>query len=314
MDTIINYIPTWVLTPLALGFLLDSFLGDPALLPHPIRLFGRLILIGEKHLNKGKNKLLKGGILTFSLSVLVFVFIATPLILLKNYPNIKLITESILVLYGIANRTLIAECFKVERQLTKKGIVAARKQLSTIVGRDTNKLSENQVRIATLETLSENLSDGVIAPLFYYAIGGVPLMLAYKMVNTLDSMIGYKNERFSEFGKIAAKTDDVLNFIPSRLTAFLMVLVTFSKRGLIFLLKFGRRHSSPNAGYPEAALAGILNCRFGGPNYYHEKLVEKPFIGLVDKETSRIDIIKAGAINIIVTLLFVLSIIGLKLG
>ncbi|MEX0983170.1 MAG: adenosylcobinamide-phosphate synthase CbiB [Bacteroidales bacterium] len=305
MDTIISYILPWLLTPLMLGFILDTLMGDPRWLPHPIRLFGKLIFIGEKHLNSGKNRILKGGILTLTLTGMVFTLLFVALNLLKSYPKFQLIAESILVFFGIANRNLIEECLKVDKVLKKKGVDEARKQLRTIVGRDTEKLSENQVRIATLETLSENLSDGVIAPLFYYAIGGIPLMFAYKMVNTIDSMIGYKNERFKKFGKIAAKTDDILNFIPARLTALLMVVISFNYRGLIFIFKYGNKHSSPNAGYPEAALAGILNCRFGGANYYHEKLVEKPFIGEKDRVILSFDLKKAVIINVAVTFIFV---------
>ena len=309
MGTIINHIPAFVFTPLVSGFILDSAIGDPRWLPHPIRLFGKLIVVGEKLLNKSKNRILKGGILTLSLTGMVFTILFVTLNQLKSFPNIQLIIESILVFFGIANRNLIEECLKVEKGLNKKGLESARKQVSTIVGRDTEKLTENQVRIATLETLSENLSDGVIAPIFYYAIGGVPLMFAYKMINTLDSMTGYKNERFIKFGRIAAKMDDALNFIPARLTAILMVIVCFSWRGLLFIFKYGNKHSSPNAGYPEAALAGILNCRFGGTNYYHGKLVEKPVIGENNRVLSRKDLRKAVATNLGVVLIFIIFLV-----
>jgi adenosylcobinamide-phosphate synthase len=311
MGTIINHIPAFVLTPLILGFILDAAMGDPRWMPHPIRLFGKLIFIGEKLLNNGKNRILKGGLLTFSLIGMTFTLLFFALNLLKSYSYIHLTIESILVFFGIANRNLIEECMKVEKALNKKGLESARKQLSTIVGRDTDKLSENQVRKATLETLSENLSDGVIAPLFFYAIGGVPLMFTYKMMNTLDSIIGYKNERLNKFGKIAAKTDDILNFIPARLTAFLMVIVSFNWRGLLFIFKYGNRHSSPNAGYPEAALAGILNCRFGGANYYHGERVEKPVIGKNDRKLSNADLRKAVVINLGAALVFVFLIVAL---
>ncbi len=314
MDSIINHIRFWLLTPIILGFILDSLLGDPYWLPHPVRFFGKLIFVGEKYLNRGKNKVLKGGILAFVLTGIVFSFFKFALMPLKNYPLIALIVKSIFVYFGIANRSLITESLKVERTLKKKGIVEARKQLGTIVGRDTAKLKENHIRIATLETLSENLSDGVIAPLFYYAMGGVPLMFTYKMVNTLDSMIGYKNERFRQFGKVAAKTDDVLNFVPARITALLMVLVTFSWRGLVFVFKYGNKHSSPNAGYPEAALAGILNCRFGGPNYYLGKLVEKPFIGKIAKEIKYVDLKKAVMTNVLVSIVFIFLISLIQIG
>nr|HPO01328.1 CobD/CbiB family cobalamin biosynthesis protein [Opitutaceae bacterium] len=151
--------------------------------------------------------------------------------------------------------------------------------LSWIVGRDTAHLDAQQVRTAVCETMAENLCDGVVAPLFYYALGGVPAMMAYKMVNTLDSMIGHHDARHEWFGKTAARLDDLANLVPARLTALLMMLVAGSARGARFAWKYGRAHSSPNSGYPEAALAGILDVRFGGPHTYDGELVEKPWIG-----------------------------------
>jgi adenosylcobinamide-phosphate synthase len=166
-----------------------------------------------------------------------------------------------------------------------------------VVGRDTSQLTPKQIRTAVLETMSENLSDGVIAPLFYYAIGGVPLMFTYKMINTLDSMIGYKSERYKQFGHFAARLDDVANFIPARITALLMALTSVSLRSLLFIIKYGHKHASPNAGYPEAALAGIFNCRFGGPNVYHGKIVHKPFIGDNDIEITTEHIKRSCMVN-----------------
>ncbi|HEX3009235.1 MAG TPA: CobD/CbiB family cobalamin biosynthesis protein, partial [Bacteroidales bacterium] len=138
---------------------------------------------------------------------------------------------------------------------------------------------------------------------------GIPLMFAYKMVNTLDSMIGYKNERFKDFGRFAARTDDVFNFIPARITALLMVVITLSRRGLLFIFRYGHKHSSPNSGYPEAALAGILNCRFGGPNIYHGIVVEKPYIGTSQKEVTPAMVRKACLINFGVSVAFVCLIV-----
>ena len=154
-----------------------------------------------------------------------------------------------------------------------------RTQVARIVGRDTSELSAQEVRTAALETLAENLSDGVIAPLFWYALFGIPGMLAYKMINTLDSMIGYRTERYRDFGCFAARIDDVANYIPARLTAALMVIVSGKMSLFGFVCKYGSRHASPNSGYPEAALAGILNCRFGGPHYYFGEIFDKPYIG-----------------------------------
>ena len=153
------------------------------------------------------------------------------------------------------------------------------------------------MRTAALETLAENLSDGVIAPLFWLALLGVPGMLAYKMVNTLDSMIGYKTERYRDYGCWAAHIDDVANYIPARLTALLMVIATGRLSLWRFVWRNGRRHASPNSGYPEAALAGILDCRFGGPHYYFGQLFDKPYIGENDRQLTTADMKTAVRVN-----------------
>lgn len=300
-----------IIIPLVAGIALDTLIGDPHYLPHPIRLFGNAIIYGEKRLNQNKNKKVKGMLLAVLLILSTFLFF---LFLLKGivaYKFVHLVVASIFVFYGLANRSLIQESLKVIHTLNRKGIEAGRKQLSMIVGRDTTKLDSHQIYTAVLETLAENLSDGVIAPLCFYALGGVPALMAYKMANTLDSMIGYKSERYKDFGWFAAKFDDVLNFIPARITAFLMVLVTFSCRGLKFISKYGKKHASPNAGYPEAALAGILNCRFGGPNYYHGTLMAKPFIGENDRVVSGKDVRKACLLNFVVFILFAFTVVVL---
>ena len=172
------------------------------------------------------------------------------------------------------------------RVLREAGLEAGRRQLSRIVGRDTGELSVQQVRIGALESLSENLSDGVIAPLFWYALAGVPGMMTYKMVNTLDSMIGYRSERYEHFDKWAARLDDLANWLPARLIVLLMALADPGFRGLAAAFRYGNRHKSPNSGYPEAALAGILDCRFGGPHHYGGKWVDKPYIGENDRPIS----------------------------
>ena len=289
-----------ITTPLIIGFLLDALIGDPHRLPHPIRWFGSTITFWEKRLNRGSHRKLNGVIMSVVLIVFVWAILFFGLKLIEPSEITYLIVSSILVFYGLANHSLISEALKVERKLSGEGLDAGRKQLSFIVGRETSNLNENQIRTAVLETLAENLSDGVIAPLFYYAIGGIPLMFAYKMVSTLDSMIGYKSERYKDFGWFAARTDDWANLIPARLTALLMVMITFSFRGVKFIIKYGRKHASPNSGYPESALAGILNVRFGGPNVYHGQLVEKSFIGHNDRNITQADIYKACIVNAIV--------------
>ncbi|NBC82829.1 MAG: cobalamin biosynthesis protein CobD [Bacteroidetes bacterium] len=304
----------YIVIPLVFGFLLDLIIGDPKWLPHPIRLFGFLIAHGENQMNTGKHRFLKGALLSVSLIAATYFLLLCFLNWIRPLSILYLSVTSIGIFYGIANRSLIQESYKVHRALERNGIAAARKQLSFIVGRDTRDLNAQQIRKAILETLSENLSDGVIAPLFYYAIGGLPAMLAYKMANTLDSMTGYKNERYGQFGKFAARLDDVLNFIPARLTAMLMVILTFNYRGLFFLFRYGHKHTSPNAGYPEAALAGILNCRLGGPGNYFGHKVHKPYIGNNNKIITKNDIIKTLLINMITSIVATLIIIYLYLS
>lgn len=299
-----------LIAPLLIGYALDLWLGDPDNWPHPVRVFGNMIAKGEKLLNKNPYRFLKGMWLAIILTLSVFWFfsVLNQCLLIINY-WLYIVVNGIFVWYGLANKSLITEGRNVFQALEKNGLDAGRQQLSRIVGRDTSRLTEQQIRIAVLETMSENLSDGVIAPLFYYAIAGIPGMMAYKMINTMDSMLGYRSERYEWFGKFPARLDDVANFIPARLTALLMILVTGSERGLRFILKFGNKHKSPNAGYPESALAGILNCRFGGPNVYHGFVVEKPFIGKTQREIQSNEIVLVSRINHQVCFLMVIFII-----
>lgn len=292
--------------PLLLGYLLDLLLGDPRGLPHPIRWFGNSIAFGEKLLNRGQARFAKGALLTIGLIAGVFISLAfAEKWLTAWHPLAGMIFSTIWVFYGLANKSLIQEGRAVFDTLEQQGLEAGRKRLAWIVGRDTSQLSPQEIRVAVCETMSENLSDGVIAPLFFYALFGAPGIMAYKMANTLDSMIGYRNERYEWFGKFAARLDDVLNFIPARLTALLMALAGFSRRALRFIYTYGNQHKSPNAGYPEAALAGILNCRFGGPNIYHGILVQKPYIGQQERLIAHDDFVKVATINHITTALTV---------
>lgn len=199
-----------------------------------------------------------GGYYAYFASICRICFGIALSVLLNRWLGIAL--SAVLVFYCLAGTTLIREVKQVFLA-ADRSLEEGRKQVSRIVGRDTSELTDQEVRIAALETLAENLSDGVIAPLFWYLLLGVPGMLAYKMVNTLDSMVGYKNERYLQFGCAAAHIDDMANYIPARLTALLMVL-SVGRPGLLrFVGKYGNRHASPNSGYPESALAGILNCR-----------------------------------------------------
>ena len=281
--------------PLLLGWLLDFTFGDPSRLPHPIVWFGKMISWGEHRLNHGAHRMAKGAVMAVFLIMLVF-FVVWGLKRLISNVVLWLILDTIIIFYCLAGTTLIREAREVFLALDRS-LDEGRQQVARIVGRDTSQLSAQEVRTAALETLAENLSDGVIAPLFWFALLGTPGMLAYKMVNTLDSMIGYRTERYKYFGCWAAHIDDVANFIPARLTALLMVITSGKWSLMKFVWKNGRRHASPNSGYPEAALAGILNCRFGGPHYYFGELFDKPYIGENDRELTTQDMHTAVRIN-----------------
>lgn len=267
-----------VCVPLLLGWILDRIFGDPSWLPHPVVGFGKVIAGLEHRLNHGGSRKVKGAVMALSLVTAVFVAVWALLWRLGPYPVIKLIVETTGVFYCLAGTTLSREVRMVFKACDR-GLQYGRKQLSRIVGRDTGSLDKQEIKTAALETLAENLSDGVIAPLFWYMLLGLPGMMAYKMINTLDSMVGYKNDRYREYGCFSARLDDAANYIPSRLTAFLMVVVTFRFGLLKFVKRYGRCHASPNSGYPESALAGILNCRFGGTHDYFGEAVYKPYIG-----------------------------------
>ena len=306
-----------LLVPLSsflIGWLLDRLFGDPERLPHPVVLFGKMIAKGERMLNLGKWRVLKGALLAVML-ISVVVFATWTMIVVADKVNIYLgmAMRAILVFYCLAGTTLIREVRQVFYAIDSS-LDEGRQQVARIVGRGTSELTDEEVRKAALETLAENLNDGVIAPLFWFAIGGVPAMMGYKMVNTLDSMIAYHSPRYLKFGKAAARIDDIANYIPARLTALLMLIAARRLNLVSFVMKYGPCHASPNSGWPEAALAGILGCRFGGPHKYFGETFDKPYIGNQDKPLTREDMEKAVRINrtaetlgviIIILLLFV---------
>lgn len=282
-----------LIAPLLLGWLLDLLLGDPACLPHPVVYMGRWISFWEHRLNQGNWRMLKGALMALLSIVLTFalVWLLCSHYVLGNLPWTSLsysclyvLLGTIIVFFCLAGKTLRREV-KWVFLAADKGEEEARRQVARIVGRDTSELTLQECRIAALETLAENLSDGVIAPLFWFLLLGFPGMMAYKMVNTLDSMIGYHSERYLRFGCWAARIDDVFNYIPARLTALLMLLAdavmhpTRFPHHLRFVLHYGPKHASPNSGWPESALAAILDCRFGGPHHYFGELFDKPYIG-----------------------------------
>ncbi len=267
-----------VILPLVLGWLLDLLLGDPERLPHPVVWFGRAISACEHALNHPPHRVLKGAVTAVGLIALTAAVAWGAVRILSPWPVTEIAFKTVVVFYCLAGTTLAREV-RMVFEAADRSLDEGRRQVGRIVGRDTAALSDREVRTAALETLAENLSDGVIAPLFYYMLFGVPGMLAYKMVNTLDSMIGYHTERYLKFGRWAARIDDVANYIPARLTALLMILVVGRPGLLRFVLRYGPEHASPNSGWPEAALAGVLDCRFGGPHDYFGESFYKPYIG-----------------------------------
>lgn len=314
--------------PLALLFawLLDLLIGDPARLPHPVVWFGKWISFWEKSLNKGKHRKLKGALLATTSIILTFA--AAYALLLPSYPFcLGLVLQTLLIFYCLAGKTLRREVRMVFEALDRS-IEEGRRQVSRIVGRDTDNLSANEVRTAALETLSENLSDGVIAPLFWLCILGVPGMLAYKMTNTLDSMIGYHSPRYKDFGCWAARIDDIANYIPARLTALIITLTGWIYNKLHhsrpahtlvqlakFVTAFGPKHASPNSGWPEAAMTSILDCRFGGAHDYFGETFPKPYIGNNPRQLTTNDMRTGIAISLTAECIFIaLSILILPLN
>ena len=282
---------------LLIGWLGDRLFGDPSWLPHPVVGFGKIIAFFEWLLNRGRWRKFKGAVVTILLVAVTFVFFWYALRWIDaRSVYAGMAVKAIFVFYCLAGTTLIREVREVFRAV-ERSLEEGRRQVARIVGRDTSQLSAQEVRTAALETLAENLSDGVVAPLFWYALLGVPGMMTYKMVNTLDSMIGYKTERYRHFGCWAARIDDIANYVPSRLTALMMLLVSGKIRILPFVTWFGRQNASPNSGYPEAALAGILDCRFGGPHTYFGEYFEKPYIGTKERELTTADMELSVKIN-----------------
>ena len=262
---------------IAIAFVLDNIFADPIKIPHIVNLLGKGISVGERFLYA--NKKLNGFILVI---ILVNISYWSTFYFLKliNFNIYLYIIISVFMAFQLlAGTTLIRVSKDIFTFLKNGELSKARQRVRWLVGRDNSQLTEQEIKQATLESMAENLSDGTIAPLFYYAIGGIPAMLCYKMINTLDSRIAYKNDKYINFGYAAAKLDDIANYIPARITALLMALDTLSIRSFKFIIKYGSAHTSPNSGYPEAALAGLIDCQFGGTHKYFGKDVEKPIIG-----------------------------------
>ncbi|MCC8141562.1 MAG: adenosylcobinamide-phosphate synthase CbiB [Lachnospiraceae bacterium] len=269
------------------GFLLDLILGDPHWLPHPIRLIGKGIGFLEKKLNQGDHRVARGAWMTILVLIItVAVIAAIVIVAYRIHPIVGVIVELILTYYALALRSLRSESMKVYRCLKADDLEGARKAVSMIVGRDTEPLDQNGITRAAVETVAENTSDGIIAPMIFLAIGGPVLGFFYKAVNTMDSMVGYKNDRYLLFGRASARLDDVFSFVPARVTAFLM-LVSCLFAGKEFHFSEARRiyrrdrlnHASPNAAQAEAVCAGALGIRLAGDASYFGQMVKKPYIG-----------------------------------
>lgn len=309
--------------PLTLGWLLDRWLGDPERWPHPVVWFGRLISMLERKYNRGEKRKTKGALV--AVGCIVGVFLAVNVLLLTcvllpyklglpAYCGIGLyiLASTVMVFFCLAGKTLRDEV-KMTFDAADRSVEDGRRQVARIVGRDTLCLTDQEVRTAALETLAENLSDGVVAPLFWLFLLGVPGMMAYKMVNTLDSMIGYRTERYADFGCWAARIDDYANYLPARLTAVLIVFAEklmrwkhTSVKGLMsFVAHYGPQHSSPNSGWPEAALAGVLDCRFGGGHNYFGVYFPKPFIGHTQRWLTSADMWRSIQIAMVVEAMMV---------
>ena len=283
--------------PLILGFLLDCAVGDPYNIPHPVKLIGRLISGLEKLVRKHMHDLRTGGIL-LGLTVIVLSTVL-PLVLLVICYHISIIlgiaAETIMCCYMLAAKCLCSESMKVCKAAESGDTEAARKAVSMIVGRDTAVLDKDGIVRAAVETVAENASDGVTAPLFYMGLGGAVGAFFYKSVNTMDSMIGYRDEKYADIGRFAAKLDDVLNFIPSRMTALLMAasapLAGLDGRNAFRIWKRDRKkHASPNSAQTESACAGALHVRLAGDAWYFGKLHKKPYIGDDDRPVKPEDI------------------------
>ena len=280
-----------IIIAVAIGFVLDLIFGDPQWMPHPIRFIGMLISKGEKLVKEffPKQEFLAGVILTIFVTGISFIL---PLFIL-NYVGRWSITckiglEAFFCYQILATKCLKVESMRVHKYLIKNDMTQSRKYLSWIVGRDTTNLNEEQVAKAVVETIAENTSDGVIAPLIFLIIGGAPLGFFYKAVNTLDSMIGYKNEKYMLLGRFAAKLDDVLNFIPAILSAMLMIVSSFIirldyKNAIKIYRRDKHNHASPNSAKTESVAAGALNVQLAGDAYYFGELVSKQTIGDANK-------------------------------
>lgn len=298
---------------LIFAYVLDLIFGDPYSFPHPVKFIGNMISRLEKlFFATSINKLLS-GLITF-LIVVVSTYFATFLLINISYSlnsYLGIAVEILLTYTVLSAKCLEFEAVKVQRELRAKNLENSRKSLSYIVGRDTKELDFEQIVKAVIETVAENTVDGVISPIFYLCLGGVPLAMAFKAISTLDSMIGYRNEKYEEFGKVSARADDVANFIPARLSIIFFTISAFLlrldyKNAFLICMRDRKNHLSPNCAYSESLTAGALGIQLGGSHYYGGRLVEKQKIGDDLKKADVDDITKTVNMLRIVTFLCIL--------
>ncbi|MCM1126161.1 MAG: adenosylcobinamide-phosphate synthase CbiB [Lachnospiraceae bacterium] len=303
------------MTAFGVGFLLDLILGDPAFIPHPVRLMGALITRLEHCLRKPEDtreqELQKGVWLVLLTSGAVLA--VTALLLLTAYrihPYMGTALEAVMTYQILAVKCLKVESMKVYRHLRERDTEGAREAVSMIVGRDTVCLSAEGIVKAAVETVAENTSDGVIAPMLYTAIGGPVLGFWYKAVNTMDSMVGYQNGKYLFFGRAAAKLDDLVNFVPARISAWLMIFASllggrsFSFTGAVSIYRRDRRnHASPNSAQTESVCAGALGIRLAGDASYFGRVVKKPYIGEACRQAEPEDIRRANRLMLLTAFL-----------
>lgn len=294
-----------IILVMVIAYLLDLIIGDPYSFPHPVRFIGNLIRFTEGKIRiifKSKKQLKIGGFLLWIITV-GFTALVTNLILnLLCINNIFYVIIASIILYTtLSTKCLADEAKKIYEVLKTGDIEKSRKQLSYIVGRDTTSLNENEIIRATVETVAENTVDGIISPMMYGFIGGPVIAMAYKAINTLDSMVGYKNEKYGDIGFASAKIDDIANFIPARITPFFMMIASFilgfnSKKSIKIAMRDRKNHKSPNCAYAEGAVAGALEVQLGGTNMYFGEKVYKPTIGDKDRELEAEDILRTNKI------------------
>lgn len=305
---------------IAIGFFYELLFQYPSFLPHPIAMMGKVISFFERLLliknYKNLINIFTGAIMGISLILATFLCFHY----IEEFINNRWFLFSYRCFFTVsivASGSLFFECMKVGKFLEIGRIDLARKQLSMLVTRDTTEMDEGKVTETTLETLAENLCDGVIAPLFYLFIGGIPLAMTFKMASTLDSMVGYKNEKYNYFGKVSAYIDDLFNFIPARLTAMVIFIAAYilnfdTENSFKSWLRHRKKSESPNSGNPESALAGALGISFGGAVNYFGKIYEKPYIGIKKRDVKLEDISSGVKISYVSSLIFIIIAFGVE--